>query len=803
MQVRVTWEGNDDGSERILRLSKTAPRVWVFVEGPDGEPVASAINLRAHVRQTRRGQVVRWPFTKLLSSMSLCWLLSTRLGRYLFPSRAKVLCEPSPLAQPSFTIDRLPTTFLPYYLDLTVSLPHAIARAPQLELKLGKASVYIVPRGSWLVSNVCLILSALAAAYGTVLFMSFGADRLPDSLMLWGTTVAAIATPLVPVIGPLFSSTIRRLALDALMTSLLVVVAFALAAFVRSAQSPIYFENRASAAVELRKQVIVEPGGAAVVANDDLDPELKQYLDCMRRPGARDAEEGAGADQSTAVSAPCTLKKNHPFKAANLCLVRADSDWCTELASANWIAKLQRWMSLGKTVYVGCRSVGQLAADYLDEWKSSGSCKRDPELKVTRGLKEHLEVLHDLRATPSARAGQRGAAEGGAGGARAENKPCVEPRAEVDVRPFRGAVDPDADLELRELHLRWPDAMSGSLPSWRFSGNGKLAEVRLAPASNSDIKCSGVENTSARLSPYGLACNGEKDCAVLYAPRGQLIAKVQRGDQELGNLWCAAGASEIFAVRLRSRVKTFRVLAPGEGVSVRDVMSRYEVAAAGAGEWVFWCEDPIATAAGSQAPTRLEFVADVMLAEDWQPDHGWSWLVPNKSRIGKLLVQIDTHGQWGTLDCASQKDRTLHLLRGDLAAGDAFLRAWYPQSQRVNAGRKSAAPAKLLSTWTRYTETDLYSSWVWYCAHGEPSGKLGVTTRDGSGDLTTTGTFTRSGGVPCLIDPATGERVNRPVRLHEYSQKQKDEHSAFTRLQTWAQRGCDPARSYFTTIEGP
>ncbi len=788
MQIRITWEGNDDGTGRILRLSSSAPRVWVFVEGPDGEAAAPDIKVRAHIRQQKH---VRWLFP-----------------RYPFPKPGEVLCRPSPLVPPSFTIDRLPSAFLPYYLDLTVSLPNAVPRVPNVELKLGKASVYVVPRGSWLVSNFCLGLSALAAAYGAVLFWSLGPDRLQADFALWGATLAAIGTPLVPIVGPLFSNTLRRLAHNALTTSLLVLATLGLAACVRYKQAPIYFENRSSAPVELHKQIIVEPGDAAVVASADVEGELSAYIDGMRESGAdggapsalappcaspapsasvalsASAAPSASPSSTKTTSRRCSLKKDHPFRAANQCVVLKTDESCTELATASWLAKLQRWMSLGNTVYIGCRSVGEQAADYLDEWKRSGSCKRDPELQVTRGLKEHLE-----------RRAEKGATAVGAGGGF-----CVEPHAEVDVRPFRGSVEPEADLDLREVHLRWPGAMSGSLPSWRFSGNGKVSEVRLAPASHSDIDCGDVKGQSQQLSPYGRACDEGRDCAVLYAPRGQLIAKVQRGDQELGNLWCAAGASEIFAVRLRSRVKTFRVLAPGEGAGVRDVMSRYEVAAAGAGEWIFWCEEPKAAAAGNQAST-LEFVGDVMLAADWQPDYGWSWLIPDESRIGKLVVQIDTHGQWGTLDCASRKDRTLHLLRGDLPTGDAFRKAWYPENERADNG-KSTSPGNLLSTWTRYTETALYPSWVWYCAHDEPTRRLGVTTQDGSGTLTSTGTFVRSRGVPCLINPATGERDERPARLHAYNEQQKLEHSAFTRLQTWAQRGCDPARSYFSTIEG-
>jgi hypothetical protein len=728
MRIRVTWDGSAEGSERILLLRSQRLRLWACVESPDGTSPAARVEITAALRPTKNG----WLFAKF---PLLGWVLGS------LPQRPRV--EPSPLDGRSFAIHELPDHTIPYWLDVSATIDGA---------PLDQASIYVVPRTNRFLSFPLLLLAALTAAYASWLVFSLSSERVPNGLATLGTTAVGIATPLLAVAGPFFSQTIRRLAWDASISFLLLAGGLLLASGFRFVQKPVYFENVASASVDLHKQVILDAGGAAVLPMADLEPALKSYLACTRLP-------------ASPTSAECKLPSN--FQAANLCVLGPEDDSCLEIRSPNWTAKLQRWMSLGETVRIGCRSVSDLLPKYLDAWKGSGSCKRDPELKVTETLRDH--VLSISKGAPATI--------------------CVEPRAEVDVRPFRGSTASGTDLTLRKLELHWPESIQGSLPSWRFTGNGRVSEVRLSPAVPADIPCPQIDGKAARLAPYGEFCDKDhNDCAVLYAPPGQLSATLERGEQKLGTLWCAADANHIFAVRLRSRLTAFRILSNDE-----DVVSKYEALAAGLGEWVFWCEPQSTPSDGRTLPPR-RLSAEATLASDWQPDNKWTWTIPEQSAVRKLTINVTEHGQWGALSCGVDL-RHLNLLRGDLGAEEAFVKATLPGLP----GQRGADAKSATSEWVRYSETDLYPAWVWFCSkaadpplNGQP---LEVVTRRASGELNAAGRFTPSPGVPCLIDPTT-KTVERDRPRPDHAKCP----SAASTLKLWPQPRCDRNRSYLHIV---
>lgn len=754
MKIKLTWEGSGDGDERVVLLDRDPPQIWVFVEGPDGDPADAAVELDVTLRSARR------PFG---------------IGRHVRgrAGEAGLRKTRSPLAQPSFVVEGLPRAWFPYWLHLTASLRGKVAEREVVVTE--RANLYVVPLFNRALSYVFVGLVCLAGAYCAWLLARLSAARLPDGISSFGTTTFTIIAAAAGFVGPFLFERVRRALYDCTWTGLTVGLALLLALGVNKIQKPVYFENVAAAAVNLRKELIVEAGDSIVLPRERLDQRLSEYLSCMRAPRARDDGESddlpqGGASGAEAGSAHvCTLPPS--LKAANLCLLRDDSEsqTCTELHAAGWIARLQRWLSLGETVRIGCRSVGHLSSEYLEEWKASGSCKRDTELTVTHSLRAHLQSLgeDDSRLLS-----------------------CVNATAEVKVRPFRGGRSGTDELRLGLLNLYLPGEGSGSLPRWRFSGNAKVDEVSISVAPPAGTDCASSE-ASSRSSVYGEACDGNSACAKLYAPPDQISASLERGEQKLGTLWCALGNTNIFAVKLRSRLVSLRVLEDEQPDANRtaEVVSRYEATVAGLGEWVFWCEPPDPEAAFARDQQRRSFTAEVTLANDWQPHDDWTWSLPSKSRVQRLSIHVQEHGHWGTLECPRPgQAHALHLLRGNVGDHGALTRATYGTS-----------------VWQRYSETQLYPGWVWFCSSSAQDanpmdGDLTIVTSKGQGTLDMRGRFSPSAGIPCLIDPIS-KRFVRLAHPEKYNEARRKQYSAASVLSAWPEPKCDPARSYLSPVE--
>jgi hypothetical protein len=206
---------------------------------------------------------------------------------------------------------------------------------------------------------------------------------------------------------------------------------------------------------------------------------------------------------------------------------------------------------------------------------------------------------------------------------------------------------------------------------------------------------------------------------------------------------------------------------------------------------VFWCEPPEGIADGRSATVR-RLTAEATLAKDWQPESDWTWTIPSTSNVRRLTINVDEHGQWGELTCDAGI-RQLSLVRGRLGSGNAFTKATLRAATNSRSGN-DAAPSQPISQWVRYSETDLYPAWIWFCSKPPATEQtLDVETQTGSGKLTTRGRFTASSGLPCLIDPTTKAVVGR---AHVENERRRQSVSAAPTLLLWPQPKCDPTRSY-------
>jgi hypothetical protein len=127
-------------------------------------------------------------------------------------------------------------------------------------------------------------------------------------------------------------------------------------------------------------------------------------------------------------------------------------------------------------------------------------------------------------------------------------------------------------------------------------------------------------------------------------------------------------------------------------------------------------------------------------------------------------------------------------LRGNVRDHGAFIRATYGAS-----------------VWQRYSETQLYPGWVWFCSGSAQeaapmNGDLTVVTSKGQGTLDMRGRFSPSAGIPCLIDPIS-KRFVRLAQPEKYNEARRKQYSAASVLAAWPEPKCDPARSYLSPVE--
>jgi hypothetical protein len=726
MRIRVTWEGNADGAVRMLTPRGSGTRLWVTVLNGLGHPARRSCKLTCEALDTK-----------------LMHVLAAVVARIGGKAREPAPVEARPVhsKHAEFVVPRLPRRSLPYWLLL---------RAERSDIEVEETRVFVVPSVNYKLSMVFVGVFALLATYTSWLWLRLTAESSPNGLASFAGTGSAVLGPLAALVAPVFSMTARRFIFDSLVSGSAACVALVLATCLHHMQAPVYVENNTPGAINALgggRRFVLEPGAAAVLPYDELDGELQALLDCP---------EGSGKS--------CDARSVGWFGAGQYCKRNGETEHaldCLELRASSLISRLQRWLAFSDRILIGCKSVSNLDSDGIDAWKRSGSCKHDPELKFTRSLRAHLERVAPDDATEEP----------------ASVDPCTQPAGEVIVRPFRQHLSQNvAKLQLQPIvrELFWPSNLDAqdAVPSWRFTSNEPLAEVR------SSVN-RGADGTLCPIA-YPVPCKDDRPgpCQGLYSPRGEVSVLLEHGDQGLGRLWCSNRAERVFATRLMSRLVAVTVFGSG-----RRPVSHFESLSEAPGGWVAWCE-PNLGAGGAQ--TDLE--AEVILPQDWQPVPTWSWALPGGSRVTRLELVVAGTGRWGTLVCDAndpELERTLSLLE---AKG--------PRHRAV------ASASNTRSRWSRYGESSPFHSWAWRCTNTEGGdGRLDVEMDDGTaGELTASGEFNPWRGDACAIDPVTIQRVHGVQG--DGVEAKGNAGSARHILTKFRVPNCNPASSWLRTSNG-
>lgn len=714
MKLKVTWDGNDDGSHRLLLLNQPELKLWVLVKDEDDKPVAGPCSVTCRIDDTKFIAWLRRATPRALRPRRLRPSLRKRLNR-LVPS------QPNP-GTPEFVVRGQPGRFLPYWLKFHASAGNADE----------KTSIFVAPRANRWASLCFALMAALIFSYFWWLWFSLRSESLPKQYLSIFGTASSVVAPLLALGSPIISKTVRRYALlDALASGAAAVLALVLTVALVRLRAPVYIENDTPAAVNVAKdgkQIVIEPGAAAVLARDEVDPSWLNALPDLVR-GKREK-----------------LEPQHWYNAGEHCILQADSDGCVELRQADFLTRLQRWLAPQGGIRLGCNPIKGLEPDAMQAWKKSGSCRHDPDVKITRTLHEQL-IRAKLRPDKPIPA------------------PCSEPSGSVTIHPFRvGAIKDDRPSEtMAQVPLAWPGDAGEGLPSWTFTSTGKLAAVVLHPALD--------ERGAPCAVPYPISCDGDpaRQCPGLFAPHGALSATLAAGKQALGTLECSASGT-VLALRLRSRVQSLTVTSSKTGKTLSQFRSDPEAN----GGWLAWCEPRLEKGSDPHGTVTEDLVAELTLPEDWQPVDGWEWHVPAISRIGALTIIVRGKGMWGKLVCPAQgRERVLWLQEVKNTSSPEHV--WSEDAAR---------------RWDRYAGTDLFSHWFWRCGadrNAETSAKLTARYDDGLTGSVVGDRFSRSPLAACVINPVTGLRV--------HGKRAEKGTSAAPLLDTFMVAECDSQRS--------
>lgn len=709
MKLKITWEGNDDGTLRLLMQRKDPLKIWVLVKDEDDSPVKGPCVLSCRVQGTL---FLRW------------WrrarprFLSRRRAQ---PRRLQVL-RPNPDA-PEFVVTGSPHRFLPYWLKLSAEAGNSDEQT----------AVFVAPFANRVVSACCVLLFAVCIAYSSWLWLNLSSGSLPQQYLTILGTASAVLGPVVALGAPFISATVRRYALlDALASASLMLASLLLVGALLHYQSPLYIENDTPSAINLgneRQAIVVEPGSAVVVPREHVDPKWLAAIPLLQ------------SDK------PDKLEPEHWFKAGEYCIYVSGNENCIELRAAEFFTRLQRWLAPQGGLRIGCKSTVGLEADAIEAWKKSGSCRHDPEVKLTRSLREHL-----------VRSKQRNADV---------LQPCVEPSGEVTIKPFRSVDRGDVHHQetLGQIPLVWPEESKDSVPSWSFTSTGPIAAVVLHAALDAQGQpCS---------EPYRIDCQtDDKRCAGLFAPPGALSVALMNGKQALGTLECPAPGN-VLAVRSRSRVHSLQIFNEEAG----KVVSQFRSDPEAAGGWLAWCEPRRLKNADGQPTNKENLRAELTLAEDWQPVESWDWRIPAASRVNALSLIVRGRGMWGTLICpADGQQRVLWL-------------------QEIENAESPALASDGKQEWDRYSDNALFPHWMWRCGSTkDASAKLRATYPDGAQGTLQNSKFTRDAPGACVIDRLTGARV------HGNAAALKGAVPAAGLLENFKIAACDSKRSVFAPV---
>jgi len=709
VKIKVTWEGNTDGSLRVVPLGSRRVYLWVSVQNESDCALPPPCGVEARAIEILPARLWRYAVTQL---------------RHLDP--------PKPLSLPvvrtdedraEFRVDGLPSPFFPYWIEIRAQAKPGLDET---------VTIFAVPRLNRVVSTLFLTMGGLLAVYGAWLMIQLTSDTTPRSLSTFAETSIAILAPLAGAILPFLSTTVRRFLYDSRASGFAAVVALVFVVAMHRWKQPLYIENDTpgtlgvldgnyitqepqtpqkggiSSPSNSTSALAIEPGGAAVIASEQIDPALVRFLNCQ----------------------DSTCEPPSWFSAAQFCVRRlnSESDRCLALRPAGLLTRFQRWLSLGRGVRIGCKAIDNLDPDAIAQWEKSGSCRHDPALEVVRTLHEHLiRVKEKDQGAPVA---------------------CAEPMGQVKLRPFREAILPGNGHAMKPRRLIMPSSkdQQGTLPSWRFVSNGPLAEISLSPARGVDGTCCAIQ--------YPVNCgNGAAGCSGLLIPMAEVSASLLVGEQQIGTLWCAPNATNVYTIRLRSRLLGFNVFTDDANPTKRDLMSRFESTSDATGGWVAWCE-AVESVEEGPAPSR-QFSAEVLLPSDWQPVLEWTWPIPRGSLIGELSIVLKEKGRWGTLTCPPKAtaSRSLELL-----------------AMSSGPGRVLSGATREDAKWERYIESSVFPRWGWMCAvdDGDSVGKkndkvvIKATVDDRSHGVLDPKNrqFQASGGDACVIDPETGSRVD-------------------------------------------
>lgn len=744
MKLKITWDGNADGKESAFNQRDEKLRLWVLVTDERGQQIPEPLLVTAKVRDTRFIGWLRRVAPRRATGRSPT-LVAKKGARSVVRGPWLTVNQPEP-TRAEFLVRGECQRSLPFWVHVRARRKGAEAEA---------IDVFVVPSKNRLLSFIFVPIFALALAYSSWLWLTLTSDTVPGGFSAIAGTTWAVLGPFIAFASPFFSATVRRVAQDALLSGGAAVAALWLALWLHRQQQPVYIENGTPGAIHAggaQQPIVIPPGAAVVVPRDQLEatwlkavPELKQGK-----------ESG--------------LPEDHWFKSESLCLRQPGmsnpdnsspglatdraKNRCLQLRAASMFTRLQSWLALGEKLQIGCTAPQALESDAITEWTKSGSCRHDPNLKVTRSLHEHLVSV--------------GLSSGAL-------EPCSEPNGTVVLQPFRVPSQPSDAIFLRKplpIALDWPQVggakSAEETPSFRFTSSGRIARLDLEPAKDGDRPCS---------LAYPVACPEDKSqrCATLYVPPTELSASLTLGAQELGKLWCEMKPARIFGVRLHANVVTFNVV-DSDGRA----RSRYSSTADVSGAWAAWCEPPPLSQTDRADTPHLK--AEVVLPRDWQPVKEWAWDVPAASMIRQVQISLQDRGHWGTINCSAPPGVPLRL---------SLQLVNVPGSQRV----RRAFDGNM--DWESYVESTLFPHWIWRCGAQASANltELTATLDDKAlGKLNSAGHFVPYSGAVCLIDPTSGERVPGPAPAHTKNS------SASDHLRKFPVKGCDTERSIFAMV---
>lgn len=745
MKVHVTWADNGDSTQRILFLHQGIRTLWVALRGTDGEPLRDDHVLEVSTRYARGPLTsIRWLYRR--GVVAADW-------RQL-PMSSKLTC--------TYTVDRglfapvhtngcgSQRHWLPYYFDIAVK-----QQGDDREV----TSLYVVPYPNRLLTMAFAGIGLVVATYLSWLLLNLR-WQITDGAFDKYVTLLALSNPVAGLLAPFFFTRVRRKLLDSSWTGV-ILLAFSVAVVgVHQVARPVSIRNLTPQPLDLSNAgcPLLIPAASAQLVSSRYCPSKLDELECLAGGGSCDGPLAA-------------------YVNAGICLHRDERGACRDFYPVDWSMRLQSWFGGGPTMNFGCRD-GLLDPECQAEWLRSASCRIDPGLTSQRSLDQYLSVKDRAAAegrSTSALGSQSQQAERASWSNGEVVVRCAASRRAVPPPPAHSSRPAEHQTEvtalrpttLRPLAVHWPrSAGCASLPTWSFSSEGEVSQVRLAPTT------SGAGSTDTRYCyTRGGACNheGSASCSELLVPTGPIDATITQGKASVGALACEGAQLVVMSGFVDDGVSGVRLVHGSESLAPFEVFRSSYVPSSERPHRSFWCEPRVEAALSTN---RLEL--EMQLANDWQPDEGWSFERPASSRISTYRLRVQGKGLWGRVTCIDEP--VISLIRSRSAASSSIMRA-----------------ADAEGEWRRNPDAALYPSWMFVCGRWGSDRKLDVALADGRhGELRGNGELTISRGAACLID-RRGWKIgvlNGPSMTL----------AGATILERFPIDGCDPARSQYGEV---